>query len=145
MIIELFTILLIFTITIIIGGKFIDAPGLQLTGYCFLFLLGLVILFGGIEYKTGEISTTTPVYASACVSGFPTCAFECDQACANPEVYVVNNTLTTTNTYTRFENEIYSGINLNHIIGFFICIISGLGFAIQLMNLNKFSLKSQNE
>lgn len=143
MILELFFSLLFFSLILIIAGKFIDAPGLQMGGYTFLFLMGLVVLFGNLEYKTGEIASTTPVYAAACVYGFPDCNFQCLQDCINPEVYVVNNTLTTTYTYTAFENEIYAGVNLNHVIGFFICIVSGLGFAIVLMNLDKFKLREK--
>lgn len=144
LILELFIMFLGLTLTIIIASKFIEAPGLQLTGYMFLFLLGLIILFGGLQYKTGEVSTTTPVYASGCALAFPQCSFGCDQTCNATEIYVVNNTLTTNYVYSTFTNEVYAGINLNHILGFFLCIISALGFAIQLMNLDKFKLKSND-
>jgi hypothetical protein len=116
MILTLFAILLALTIILIMASKYIEAPGLQLTGYCFLFLLGLVVLFGSLQYPTGEISNF----------GY-----------SGEEITSVNFTT----TYSNFTNEIYAGVNLNHIIGLFLCITSGLGFAIVLMNLEKFTIK----
>jgi len=141
MIITLFALLLILTLILIIAGKYIEAPGLQLAGYTFLFLLGIIILFGEVEYQTGELNTLTPTYSIGCISGYPSCGFACEQDCTTPQSQIINTLTNTTYTYTHFTNEIYAGVNLNHIIGFLLCIISGLGFAIVLMNLDKFKIR----
>lgn len=62
LIITIFTIFLIITLTLIITGKILKQPPLTLAGFLFLFILGLVLLLGGLEYVSG----TTEAYNYTC-------------------------------------------------------------------------------
>jgi hypothetical protein len=57
MIIEIFILLLAITMIFILSGMFFDVPAMTVVGLAFLFMLGIIILNTGIEYRTGEILT----------------------------------------------------------------------------------------
>jgi len=107
LILEIYSILLFISLFCVIAGKYVDSPPLILGGYTFVFLLGLVLMLGGVEYKTGSVTTLT-----------------------------VNDTvITSVGVYSNFSNEVYQNLNINHVFGFFMCILSSLGFISQLLNL----------
>lgn len=113
MITTIFIILLILALSLIIAGFYTKAPPVNLTGYLFLFILGLVLLTGGLQYKSG--SSTTFNYS--------------------------NTTLISQNTtdqYSNYDNEIIQGITLNHVLGFFISCLGALGWIITLTNLEAY-------
>lgn len=52
----------------IVAGYFFEVPAMTVVGLAFLFMLGIIILSTGIEYKTGEVLdesglTTTITYS----------------------------------------------------------------------------------
>ena len=64
MIIEIFIILLFLSIILIFAGRYTEAPPLQLAGYLFLFVLGLVMLSGNVFYVSGQNEINN--YACGC-------------------------------------------------------------------------------
>jgi hypothetical protein len=199
----LFIIFLIIALSLIVFGWIVKTPPVTLGGYLVLFILGVVLLTGGLSYKTGE--TETYGYACGCCDNFTfnygavtynctgtplSCdyyngmSYECgligctyngtleicsgtaddcelitdfnicnryanctwgevesSEGCPNgTTMEMINKTLT--NTYTNYDSEIYEGVQVNHVIGFFLCIIAVFGFVIVFMNLEKFDDKT---
>jgi hypothetical protein len=201
MIVTIFIILLVISLFTIIAGKFMNAPPVSLAGYLFLFILGLVLMLGGLSYKVGATEsynyvcsccesgtykegTTQTVYICA---GLPNscdaydnnqldciasgCSFDsntslctgepsdCDSystsrecelvgctwtesemqpsTCENSSTLTIKN-ITTTEVYSSYDSEIFSGILVNHVFGFFLCILAVFGFVIVLINLESF-------
>jgi len=125
MILELYITLLALSIIIVIAGKYLEGPPLQLTGYTFLFILGLVLLSGLIEYKSGEIKSYN--YA---------CDYLCDNhSLVNATGAHVISSIVEQDTYSSFDTEIILGITLNHVFGLFIMLLSAFGWIITLFNL----------
>lgn len=71
-------------------------------------------MLGALEYKTGEDTLANYTYV-------------------NDTIDYVNESVR--NVYGAYENEIIEGITLNHTIGFFISILSILGFISVMLNL----------
>ena len=59
MIIDIFIVLLVITMAFIIAGIFFEVPAMTITGLAFLFMLGIIIMQTGVEYKTGEVLNET--------------------------------------------------------------------------------------
>ena len=55
MIIQIFIILLVITMAFILAGTLFKIPAMIVVGISFLFMLGIVVMQTGIEYKTGQI------------------------------------------------------------------------------------------
>jgi protein-S-isoprenylcysteine O-methyltransferase Ste14 len=107
MVIEIFFILLLISLFSVSAGKYVDSPPLMLGGYTFIFLLGLVLMLGGVEYRTGSVT-----------------------------ILSANDTMiNTTGTYSNYNGEVFQGLMINHVFGFFMCILSAFGFISQLLNL----------
>lgn len=63
MILSIFALLLIVSLTLVFLGYYLQGSGdiLKFTGFCFIFLLGVMLLPetpGAIEYQTGEVRVT---------------------------------------------------------------------------------------
>lgn len=109
---------------LILLGKFTDAPPLQIGGYGFMFILGLVLMLGALQYPTGTNTLSTYNYTESNLTS-------------------INET--TNKIYTNYSNEIIQGITLNHTIGFFICVLSILGFISVMDNLGKLRKEREKE
>lgn len=59
MIITIFIIIIVLCLFLLIVGKYIDAPPLQLAGYLFMFLLGVGVAVSGLAYESGIDYTYT--------------------------------------------------------------------------------------
>jgi hypothetical protein len=55
MIIDIFIVLLVITIAFIMAGYYFEISPMVVVGLAFLFMLGVVIMSTGVEYKTGEM------------------------------------------------------------------------------------------
>ena len=53
MILELYIFLVALCFAFVIGGYYVDAPVLEIAGFAFLFLLGITMFQGSLEYETG--------------------------------------------------------------------------------------------
>ena len=132
MIITIFIILMCVTILFFFVGKYLNLEVLQIAASGFLFLLGLIIMFGSITYASGE--TEFYVYGDN-FSGYH---WDYDYAPSpNPnaleDAYIFHTVRNT--TYSSWSDEIVGGINLNHVFGLFMCIISILVFMNIYFNL----------
>jgi hypothetical protein len=204
MITTLFIIFLIISFSLIALGKYLRQPPIVLSGFLFIFILGLTLLLGGLSYASGETTTygyvcaccengiykeggLTPAYycggtpnpcdyydlnllgclAAGCVynetlilcSGTP---YDCDTYTIQSDCEAVacewlpgqeytgcenSTSLTTKNqtitpTYTNYDNEIIEGIQIHHLLGFFLLITAILGWIITLTDLESFQPES---
>lgn len=126
MIIAIWIIILALSLILIIAGKYIEGPPLQIGGFAFLFIMGLTLMLGGVQYTSGSNSITTYTYNGT-------------------NITQTNETIT--NLYTSYSTEIIQGITINHTVGFFICVLSVFGFISVMMNLDKdpFAKKPRNK
>lgn len=117
MILELYIVFLALSIVFIFAGKYADLHDLQLAGTVFLFVLGLVLVFGGVSYKVGATSTESHTYLNATTG-------------------VINTTtLNQTFIYANYDNETVSGITVNHFFGFLLTIIGIFSFILSLFQM----------
>jgi energy-coupling factor transporter transmembrane protein EcfT len=205
MIITIFIILLIISLALITTAKALKQPPLALAGFLFLFILGLVLMIGGLEYVAGETETygytcsccqegtyTEGIITTYSCTGTPnTCDYydlnqldciasgctynettlscdgtpsDCDtfteertcelvacywepnqeSGCINGTSITIKNT-TKENIYSAYDSEIVQGIQVNHLFGFFLCIIAIFGFVLTLTNLEAFEQKDAYE
>lgn len=200
MIIGLYIAFLILAIIIVGLSQYTGSPPLQLGAYTILFILGIILLSGGVSYESGEtkaysyscvcctngtinygetqgVCSGTPAtcdtydgFESACTlngctwtdpicTGTPydcdtytdwrgctsaTCEWAYTSACTDNQTIVLNNE-TTSKTYTNYSGEIYEGVMIHHLIGFIISILACLGFILVFMNLDRFSLNTEQD
>ena len=107
MILTVFLVFLGLTIALLLAGEYLEAPVLQIGGTGFLFLLGIVLLTGSLQYPTGEYSEQTYSYSGGNISQI---------------------TQTMNTTYTSFDDEIVEGIDLNHVFGIVLSVLGVFGF-----------------
>lgn len=115
MIITIWAIILGLALILVIAGRYTDAPPVAIAGYSIIFILGLVIMLGSLQYITGETSLSNYTYIAGNLTS-------------------INETRTY--TYGYYDNEIVQGITLSHSIGFLMCVLSVLGFMSVMFNLN---------
>jgi hypothetical protein len=110
MILTIYSILLLFSLIIIGLGFWINNPTLELIGFFFLFVLGLVMMSGGIKYVVGE-----------------------------SYVYDNGTLVSSSASFTYFDastsGEILNTFSLNHLIGILISILGGFGMSITMFNM----------
>jgi len=108
MILELFMVLMGVSIIFFPIGKYIEIPILMMLGCLLLFVLGLLLMTGGLQYRDGQ---------SLVVSG---------------------NTTTISYAYSNYSGEIISGLlTVHHVIGFFLSITAALTFISILLGLGR--------
>lgn len=115
MIITIWAIILGLALILIFAGRFTDAPPVAIAGYSIIFILGLVLMLGSLQYQTGETSLSNYTYTAGNLTS-------------------INETIIY--TYGYYDNEIVQGITLSHTTGFLICVLSVLGFISVMFNLN---------
>jgi hypothetical protein len=130
MILTLFIVLLVLSLATIVISQYTNAPPLSLTGYLFVFILGLVLLTGNVEYKSGEITSYTYLCGGQCFDNRSSTYFNLTNAqSVSSEIK--------TDTYTNYSGEVVSGIMLHHVFGFFMSILAAFGFVITLLHLKQ--------
>lgn len=93
-------------ILVIIGYTISFSPVLSISGFTIIFLIGVVVSAGAVQYKSGEIIDKT-----------------------NTSMEVV------TYNYSDLTQEVVLGIiNVNHIAGFLLSVIGMLGFVDVFIN-----------
>jgi len=108
MILTLFIMFLAISLILIILGYFsANSQSLSILGFSLLFVLGVVLLSGFVEYKAGETATVT----------------------GNETVTVYN--------YSNYDSEVIPGgiFTINHLFGFLIAVLAIFGFIDVNMNL----------
>ena len=118
MIITLWTIILILSILLIIIGRTFNITMSDVcvpAGWVLIFILGMILLFNGVTYATGETETISYEYS---IDAF--------------NVSLVNTTsLIRATTYTTFQEgsePLIAGVDTVHIIGFLLILLGAFGF-----------------
>jgi len=110
MILSLFVVLIAISLAFILVGLMKpDESSMALVGFVFLFLLSFIILNGQLEYETGA-------------------------SIVNSYSYDLNYSLNGTTQQVVYNTEYYTGDNA-HTMGFYMVIISIVGFVGVLLNL----------
>lgn len=110
MILTLWLSLLALSLVIVLMGYFTDDEPYLPVGLFFFFLLGLVILGGNLEYKTGDTVATNYTYVNGTLT---------------------TDTAVTTDTYTAWDDE------TSHRVGWTFTILSACGFGLALFNTRR--------
>lgn len=101
MIITAFVVFLALSIILIITGVYAEIPPVLIAGYVFMFALGVLLAFGGLEYKSGEYTTIPAV-----------------------------NETNMTYQYQNYDSELIpnTDIKINHLFGFLLSVLGIIGF-----------------
>lgn len=134
MILSIFILFLSLSFVLIITAKYTDIKVLETAGFVMIFILGLIVLFSNISYKTGYNenyvygSNFTDYHWEDYNGSSPAPSF-------NPSADVIFLFHTERNyTYSNFEGEIINGLDVDHIIGFLLLIIGAFGFINSYFN-----------
>lgn len=121
MILPMFIVLLVLSIILITLGFFkSEHSELSIIGFIFMFLLALTIINGEITYKSGETTNISYSY------------LENSTAINNTQKTMIYN-------YDPIE---FDG-NLQHLIGYWLAIVSAVGFGIMFYSLRKTRYKEE--
>ena len=110
MIIVLWLSLLALSFGICLLGYFTDDEPYLTVGCFFLFLLGIAIVTGQLQYQNGDMKNVTFSYNGTTV---------------------LSQTETTSFTYSAWSDS------TSHIVGYLLSAIGGIGFALSLRNQRK--------
>jgi len=113
---EIYGLFLFFSLLIIVIGKYAELDDLQLAGTFFIFILGIVLMLGGVQYHNGSVEVRNYAYDN---------------------VTLWNTTTTVTDSYSAYSGEIVAGLELNHVLGFFMAAIGILSFSLSFFNLRR--------
>jgi len=143
MVISVFLILLLLSIVFIIAGKYIEAPAIQMAGWTFMFLLGVIVMSGNLQYTTGAYEQENNYYVCGCCMEGEFYYNDTQICIEGEELVLLNTTKQTLTNYTAVTGEIIPGVDLHHVFGLLLSVIAGFGFVIVLLNLDKFSINSR--
>lgn len=107
MIVTIFWAVLVISLVLIVLGVAFEYPESAIIGFTFLFILGTVFLFTGLQYQTGESVTMNATAINA---------------------NLTQTISTTTYNYTTYKN---------HNIGFWLCVLGLAGFVASLLNVRR--------
>lgn len=112
MILQVFVVLFLVAVGLILFGEFIDVS-LSMLGLGLMFILGVVLIGGDLEYKTGQNVTYNYTYN--------------------------NDTDTTIRGVTESRTDLYAGLSgsQNHLFGWSLSVGGALGFFAVLMQLRR--------
>ena len=116
MLILVFGILLSLTLIFLFLGHLMDAPFFKISGSVFMFILGLVLLFGSISIQTGLTEATTYSYVAGNLS--------------------LTNT-TTSFVYSEWGTDMINGLDVNHVFGLLLSVIGVFTFMYSFFEIRK--------
>jgi len=127
MILTIFILILCLSFVLIITAKYTEIRVLETGGFVLIFILGLIVLFSSITYKTG--------YEDFYVYGDNYDTYHYDDYNGTTKQDVLNVFhIERTYTYTDFEGEIINGLDTDHILGFLLLMIGAFGFINSYFN-----------
>ena len=107
MLILVFGILLSLTLIFLFLGHLMDAPYFKISGSVFLFIMGLVLMFGAVSYQSGSSEVTTYTYNAGNLS---------------------QTNSTVSYEYSLWGTDIINGLDINHVFGLLLCVIGVFTF-----------------
>jgi len=123
----------VLTLVLIIVGDLLDLAEVQIVGFAFLFLIGMICISNPLTYPSGEYEI---MYSSFS-----------DAECPDPDVYcctcqLLNTTHNRTTSYSTFNEELpVVGGSLQRLIGFFLAILGLAGAVGTALSLRRFYKK----
>jgi len=119
MIVTIYFGLLLLSIIFIWTGFKIENPVLEIGGFFFLFVLGLVLMSGGVQYVSGE-QYSYSLYNET-----------------DPSSDLIKTS--SSNTLTSFDDDtsgiILGDIKIHHLLGLLVAVFGGFGMAISMFNM----------
>ena len=119
MIVTIYFGLIILSIIFIWTGFKIDNPVLEIGGFFFLFVLGLVLMSGSVQYTSGETFSYS-LY---------------NETDTNSSVIKTSSSYTLTNFNADTSGEILGSLSVHHLLGLLITVFGGFGMAISTFNM----------
>lgn len=116
MLVIVFGFLLALTLVFLLTGQYMDAPFLKISGSVFMFLLGMIVMFGSLSIQNGLNESTIYSYEAGNLSRTNT---------------------TTVYTYSNISSDIVNGLNINHLFGFLMCVIGVFLFMFAFLEIKK--------
>lgn len=145
MILTIYLGLLLLALIFIWTGFKIDNPVLEIGGFFFLFVLGLVLMNGNVEYKTGYFNDQQHVYGNNFTydNGSATYHWDYDASGVPPTVdkgvFLFHIKEYKEDVYTKFDadtsGELLGGFSVNHLLGLLVAVFGGFGMAISMFNM----------
>ena len=93
-----------------------DLAYLSILGYTLLFLTGASTTILGLDYRSSQTLNTTYSYTGTSIN---------------------STTLTITDNYTPMTYYVVPLVRMNHILGFILATVGGIGLFLTFMNLRK--------
>jgi hypothetical protein len=115
MILTIYFGLLLLALIFIWTGFKIDNPVLEIGGFFFLFVLGLVLMSGGVQYVSGETYNYS-LYNST-------------------DVVKASSSISLTNFDADTSGELLGRFSINHLLGLLVAVFGGFGMAISTFNM----------
>lgn len=103
MLLQIFIFLVVLALVLIIGGFYIEAPVTQIAGTAILFVTGLLLLVGSVEYPSGSNQQVSYTYVSGNLS---------------------SSTINETTTFSSWDEEVVQGVQVKHTLAFLLLVTS---------------------
>jgi hypothetical protein len=122
MLLTIFIFLTLFSLVLIIGGYYIEAPVMQIAGTGVLFITGILLLAANVEYVSGQNTATRFIYSNN-LTGYHWDYDDADAPNFNPAtlddpstVFLFHTDDNTTNVYSTWDEELLLGIQTRHTV-----------------------------
>lgn len=130
MLISIFIFLVLFSLVLIIGGYYIEAPVMQIAGTAVLFVTGLLLMFSSVEYESGY--HTDYIYGDN-YDDYHYNDYNGTTKVSDLNVFHENRTL----TYDTWDEEIIQGVQTKHTVAVLILLSSIFIFVSILSQLRE--------
>jgi len=123
----IFIFLVSFSLILIIGGYYIDAPVTQIAGTAVMFVTGLLLMFSSVEYPIGEISDTLYEYGNNFTDYHWDSYTPGDDPVFNPSddaVFLFHIYTNTSTTFSTWDEEEILGVKTRHTVSFLLLVTS---------------------
>jgi len=138
MLLSIFVFLVLFSLILIIGGFYIEAPVGQIAGTAVLFVTGLLLMFSSVEYISGINYEEYYVYGD----NFTGYHWDYDDPPSfNPSqdgiIFLFHAVHNETDIYSTWDEESLLGINTRHTVAFLLLVSAILMFVSILTQLRE--------
>jgi len=118
MIYQIFTLFLLLGFCLVALGSYNKEIVLEILGFLLIFLMGVTLMSTGIEYTIGESINETYKYGDN-YTGYHW-DYDTNPNPSKTDINLFHKTVTNSYTYETYKS---------HLIGFYLAVISALGFA----------------
>jgi hypothetical protein len=142
MLLSIFIFLVFVSLVLIVAGYYIEAPVAQIAGTAIMFITGLLLLLGSVEYVSGVDSERYYQYGNNFSGENPhwDSYSPGDEPVFNPsdkEAFLFHVYENSTNVYSTWDEEILGGIKTRHTVAFLLLISAILVFISVLSQLRE--------